>query len=405
MHESTVLIFIVGLIIIACILVNAGFAKIGLPSLVGYLLLGTGIRFVDSKFGFLSGDAYAILNFLGSIGIIALLFRVGLESNLKKLIERFRSASLIWASNLSISWLLGYLAAYYLLEFGLITSLITATALSATSVGVPVGAWQEYNALDSDDGRLMIDVAEMDDISAIFLMALLFSVIPAIEYNDTAILMNNIFTNTGIFIFKFLSLAAFCYLFATKIESHLTGYLTSFKQSTELMLVTFAIASLIAALAGLIGFSIAIGAFFAGLVFSRDPNSVNIDASFTSLYKFFTPFFFIGIGLSFNPDSTSVGIVMGVVLILAAVLGKVIGAGVPAYFTSGTTGALLLGVSMVPRAEICMIIMQKGLELGDRAVPDNLFSGMVLVSVVTCLISIFFIKILLRKKKQQEATT
>lgn len=405
MHESTVFIFIIGLIITACVLINEGFNKIGLPSLVGYLLLGIGIRFIDSKVRFLSGDAYAILNFLGSIGIIALLFRVGLESNLKKLIDKFRSASLIWASNLSISWLFGYLAAYYLLELDLITSLITATALSATSVAVPVGAWQEYNALDTDDGRLLIDVAEMDDISAIFLMALLFSVIPALKDNETTMLMNNIFINTTVFIIKFLSLAAFCYLFSTKIERHLTGYLTSFQQRTELMLITFAIASLIAALAGLIGFSIAIGAFFAGLVFSRDPNSVNIDASFTSLYKFFTPFFFIGIGLSFNPGSTSIGIVIGVVLILAAVFGKVIGAGVPAYFTSGTTGALLLGISMVPRAEICMIIMQKGLELGDWAVPDNLFSGMILVSIVTCLFSIFFIKMLLRKKKQEEATT
>jgi Kef-type K+ transport system membrane component KefB len=60
--------------------------------------------------------------------------------------------------------------------------------------------------------------------------------------------------------------------------------------------VVAGISFLIAALAGLLGFSVAIGAFFAGLVFSRDPDSVKLDGLFDTFYEIFVPFFFIGIG-------------------------------------------------------------------------------------------------------------
>ncbi|MGB3862948.1 MAG: hypothetical protein WBE11_15060 [Candidatus Aminicenantaceae bacterium] len=70
---------------------------------------------------------------------------------------------------------------------------------------------------------------------------------------------------------------------------------------------------------------------------------------------------------------------------LAAIIGKLIGNGLPSLFIMGWTSALLLSVSMVPRAEIAMLVMQRGRDLGDWAVPDHVFGAMVIVSLATCL--------------------
>jgi Kef-type K+ transport system membrane component KefB len=142
---------------------------------------------------------------------------------------------------------------------------------------------------------------------------------------------------------------------------------------------------MIAALAGWLGFSVAVGGLFAGLAFSRDPEAVKMESSFLPVYEWLTPFFFIGIGLQMDPASAVSAAGIGGILLLAAVLGKLLGAGLPALLESGKGAAALLGVSMVPRAEISLVVIQTGNELGAWAVSDTLYGALVIVSAGTCL--------------------
>jgi Kef-type K+ transport system membrane component KefB len=166
------------------------------------------------------------------------------------------------------------------------------------------------------------------------------------------------------------------------------------------MLAVAGIGIIIAAVAGLIGFSLAIGAFFAGLVFSRDPEAVRMEASFLPVYELFSPFFFIGIGLKIDPDSFTSALGLGCILAVAAIAAKVIADGIPVSLMRGMTGGLLIGISMVPRAEIAMVIMQKGLTLGDWAVPKQVFGAMVVVSAATCILSPVAVRVMLREWPQ-----
>ena len=152
---------------------------------------------------------------------------------------------------------------------------------------------------------------------------------------------------------------------------------------------------MIAAIAGLLGFSEAIGAFFAGLVFSRDPEAVKIDASFEMLYDLFVPFFFISVGFTINLASLGAGLTWGSILLLVAIVGKLVGAGLPALLVTGWQGATAIGLSMVPRAEVMMIVMQHGLTLGDWAVSSHVFSAMVVVSALTSLLTPLILRPLL----------
>ena len=93
---------------------------------------------------------------------------------------------------------------------------------------------------------------------------------------------------------------------------------------------------------------------------------------------------------------------MGGILIGVAVLGKLLADGLPVLAMRGIQGAALIGVSMVPRAEISMIIMGKGLAMGGDVVPARVFSAMVMVSAVTCIGAPLVVRSLLRRWPQSE---
>lgn len=390
------LVLLVGVLVVCNILLRCGCQRLGVPPLISYLLLGFGLRLLSDSWRFLTSETRPVLEFLAGIGVVALLFRVGLESKPVELLRQLRRATGIWAGNVFVSAACGYVAGRWLLGLTVVTSLIVATACTATSVGIAISVWRDANAVQTPQGELMLDVAEMDDLSSVLLMGFLFALLPALKGEAQAV--GWIVANTaGVFLAKLLLFGGLCVALSLYAEGRITGFFSRIASRPGPMLVVTGISFMIAALAGLIGFSMAIGAFFAGLVFSRDPQAVKLDASFAALYDLFTPFFFIGVGLHINPQSLAGAWLPAAVLLAAAVLGKLAGAGVPAWLTLGTAGGVLVGVSMLPRAEIFMVVMQRGLRLGEWAVPAHVFSAMVLVSAVTCFVTPPALQPLLRR--------
>lgn len=385
--ELLLVILLIGASIVLALLVKSGLESIGLPSLVGYVTLGFFIRLADSQWGLLSVESKKAYELLSDIGIICLLFEVGLKSNLAGLLRQLRHASMIWISNIFFSGVFGYIASYVILNIPLIPSLFISVSLTATSVGVAVALWRETNALTSPDGELVIDVAELDDLSGIILMAMLFAVAPILEKGLETPLLPGLAQVSGILLSKLAVFAALCLLFSRYIEHPITLFFQKIEPPPDLMIMIAGIGFIIAAIAGLLGFSIAIGAFFAGIIYSRDPQAVKMETSFTPLYEFFTPFFFIGVGLEIDPNTLTSALGLGSVLLIVAILGKLIGTWLPAVPAVGWRGALLVGISMIPRAEIAMVIIRRGRLLGEWAVPPHVFSAMVAVSFATCIIA------------------
>jgi Kef-type K+ transport system membrane component KefB len=378
-------LLIIGGLLALSIVLRPVMRGLGLPPLVGFILLGFGLRLADSGLGFLSADLMSAFQLLAGLGIFALLFRVGLESKLDALLREFPRAAPIWLVSVLLSGALGYLAGRHIVGLQLIPSLFIAVAFTATSVGVSTQIWQEAGALKSRRGSLLIDVAELDDLSAVFLMVLLLGIAPILSgAADGSVLAIAGWTALAL-VAKVLLFGALCVLFSRYLERPITRYFARHERPPDLMLLVAGVGVLIAAFAGLLGLSLAVGALFAGLVFSRDPEAVHVDASFGALYDLFVPFFFIGIGLQFEPASFGLVLAGVGVLFAAAVIGKVIGAGLPALALDGLAGASVIGVSMVPRAEIALVILDEGRRLGPWAVSSELFATMVLVSLATCI--------------------
>jgi len=395
------LVLLFGVLLVVNIFLRMGSKKIGIPSLIGFMTLGFLFRVGDSQIHFLSPGMNQIFNFLADIGLITLLFRVGLESNLKGLIRQIRHASLIWTGDILFSGLLGFVVSYWLLGLELITCLFIGVALTATSVSVSVSVWQEEKAIRSSVGELLIDVAEMDDISGIILMTLLLSAVSGMNSLSKSVAGIDLLKNFGLIILKLFIFGTFCVIFSLLIEKRLLKFFSKRIHSPEPMLIVTGLGFIIAGIGVLLGFSMAIGAFFAGLVFSRDPEAVKWDASFSALYEIFAPFFFIGIGMGVNPQSLTTALGLGGILFVLAVVGKMVGDGGLSLIVTDPKSSALISVSMIPRAEIAMIVMQRGHEMGKWAVSDEVYSAMVIVSLATCVVSPIVLRKFLMKWPQK----
>lgn len=398
-NDIALLDLCVGAFILGSILVRAWFARIGVPSLIGFLILGFLLRLADDNLALLSQQGLYVLDFLARIGVFVLLFRVGLESNLQGLISKLPRAAPIWIGNVVLSGLPAYFVSIHFLDLANIPSLFIAVALTATSVAVSAEVWREAKALNSPNGETFVDVAELDDLSGVALMALLLAVAPVLLKGDHGATFAVVATASLVLLVKAAGFLAVCYLIARYGETYISKALKRAGEPDSILLV-MGCGLLVAAIASWFGFSMAIGAFFAGLIFSRDPEAVKLETLFLPLHALFAPFFFIAIGIKIDPGSLGSAVGLGSVVLAVAVFGKIIGAGWPALMTTGVAGAALIGVSMVPRAEIAMIIAQQGRDLGDWAMPPEVYSALAMISVATCLLSPIGIRWIIRKYPQ-----
>lgn len=393
------LVLLTGGMVVLTMLVKGSLERTVVPPLVGYMLLGICLRwFSDSWPAFSVG--HQIIPFVTQLGLVTLLFRVGIKSDITILVRQLQNASLAWVLNILVAGLAGYYLTVYLLDYGVVSGLIVGAAFTATSVGVSVKIWEEQNALQSANGALLVDLAELDDVSAVILMALVFSIIPVLQSGGSASLVSTLFTAGLGFAIKMILFGGFCYLFAVFLERPMTTFLSKLESRPDSTLTIVGFGFIIAALAAMLGFSLAIGAFFAGLVFSRDPKYISLDDAFLPIYDFFSPLFFVGIGYELQIGAVAPSLEMGIILAAVAIIVKVVANGLPLTILKGFHSGLLIGVSMVPRAEIALVIMQKGMQLGDWAVDQTLFGTMVVVSTITCLASPVLVRQLLMRWPQ-----
>ncbi len=396
-----ILTLLVGITIVIAMVLKGLAAQIGMPTIAAYLLLGLGMQMIDVGGYFQTEGVQAVFSFLAEFGLISLLFRVGLESNLAGLRRQLPRASLILVGDLLCSGLLGFGVAFYGLQWPLITSLFVGAALTATSVGISISVWQEVKALRSRTGELLLDIAEMDDIAAIALMSLLLALLPLFQGTTTAAVGPIAVHTLVLFGLRMSLFAAACLLFSFYLERPLTQFFETIEPSPDPMVTVAGIGFITAALAGFLGFSVAIGAFFAGLAFSRDPEAVTFDASFGILSEFFVPFFFIHIGLSLSLEALPSAVALGLGLTIVAVIGKLVGIWLPTRLTTGVASATLISISMLPRAEITMVILQKAQALGNDVMPPRVFGGMVMMSLLTCVVTPLCLRPLLQRWKVQ----
>ena len=393
--DSTVVLIALGVVLMLGPIIRGGCRRLGVPASVGYIVLGLALGAVIRPWSISSPAISGTFQTLAQLGVVALLFRVGLRSHTQALLAKLPDASWIWIGNVLGSLAVGYIVARYGLDWSVEASLVVATAFSATSIAVSVAVWDELGKLDTDQEQILIDVAELDDLSAAILLAVLLGTLPALMHDEDGLLLL-VGASSAAILAKLALFVVGCYLFAHLLEARFTRFSQRLSDSPATLTISILGAGLaIAAIAEYLGFSVAIGALFAGLAFSRDPEAVRTDGRFTYFYDFLTPFFFIHIGMQTDIGALITGAAVGITLFVAAALAKVVFTALPALRAMSQRDAVTLGVSMIPRAEIALVVVYECRALAPGVVTAEVFAGMVLVSLATCITSPILLRRLL----------
>ncbi len=369
------------------------FAKFGIPSVLGEIFVG--VLLGQSVFGII--PLSDVMRLLAELGIILLLFHIGLEADLKRLKEVGFSALAVAATGALAPMATGFLISYYVFNFPLITSLFIGGTLTATSIGITVRVLEDLGKMKERFAQIVLGAAVLDDIFGVVVLSALFEFSKTLEINVNATFVLIVYIGT-FFLFAPIIGKIFAYFVST-----LSKRLNTLDFVPP---VVVAIILLFAFAAHEIGSPEILGAFTAGIAFSRrftipfaaafqaDKAIINkIEESLNPLIWLFTPIFFVYVGLQIKLKAIDFSSWhfwgLSAVLFVVALITKLL-AGI---FVKGTRKEKLsVGFSMLPRGEVGLIFAEFGRISGIY--DSTLYAVIIFVVALTTLIAPLALKCL-----------
>ncbi|MGT2843719.1 cation:proton antiporter [Streptococcus hongkongensis] len=366
------------IILVASLLAVQFSNRIGIPAVVGQLLVG--ILIGPAVLNFVHQGE--LISFLSELGVILLMFLAGMEANLG-LLKKYLKPSLIVA----ISGVVIPVAAFYLITlamgYQINTAIFYGIVFAATSVSITVEVLQEYNKVKTNTGAVILGAAVADDIIAVLLLSFFISRSKSSGGSSSQL----IFEVLAQLLFLLFLIALVKYIVPTLFA--LVNKFDDFEKNTFLaLLLCFGTALL----AHSVGMSAVIGSFFAGLAIGQTKYATAIEHEISIFaYIFFIPIFFASIALPLKLDGIFNNLPMITLFTVLAVATKLI----PGYlvgrsFKFSKMDSLTIGGGMVSRGEMALIIVQIG--LADKLISSHTYSELVIVVILSTIIAPFILK-------------
>jgi Kef-type K+ transport system membrane component KefB len=367
MHDFPHLLSVLVAIIVATKLLGEAAQRIGQPAVLGELLAG--VILGVSALGILDPHDPVIAAF-SEIGVIVLLFEIGLHTDLDSLLEVGSSALAVGLVGVAVPFALGY-GVSALLGLPVVSAVVCGAALTATSIGISARVLSDLGQLETPEGRVVLGAAVLDDVVGLIILAVVSGLAAGASVSLAGVGLN-VAVAVG-FIVAALAVGGLLVPPMFRLISHL-------ETSGALGLLALGFAFLLAWLATEARSAPIIGAFAAGLVLHRTPQRHDIEQKVTTVGYFFVPIFFAAVGAAVDIRTlvdARVALVGGA-LIVVALLGKLVAGYAPWWFKGNKA---MVGVSMIPRGEVGLIFAQMGLASG--ALDVGLFSAIALMVMVS----------------------
>jgi Kef-type K+ transport system membrane component KefB len=341
--------------------------RIGQPAVVGELLAG--VILGPSVIGFVD-PALPSLHLIAEIGVVLLLFGIGLETDLKKLLSVGGAAFTVAVVGVVLPFALGYFVSRAL-GLTLLPAVVAGAALTATSVGITARVLADLGRLQSVEGQIVLGAAVIDDVIGLVILAIV-----------TDLVAGNAPTALGV---VKTTAIAFGFLAAAVVVGRLVippvfSVIARTGKEHTLATMALALAFLLAVLASKVGSALIVGAFAAGLVLAPTEHVHAIERGVVRLANVFVPVFFVAVGAAV--DVRTLGsrevLVVGLALTAVAIAGKFVAGFAPFWMRANKT---LIGVGMIPRGEVGLIFAQTGLTAGVLNAGD--YSALMLMVLVT----------------------
>jgi Kef-type K+ transport system membrane component KefB len=330
------------------------------------------ITFLQGTAG-LSPDAAAgvfaaqseVISVLAELGVIILLFEIGLESNLKDLMAVGIQASVVAVVGVVVPFTAGTVGLMTLFGIDALPAIFAGAALTATSIGITSKVLSELGRLNSREGQIILGAAVIDDVLGIIVLAVVASLAKdgAVDVSKVVYL---IISASG-FLLGAIALGNF-------FNKSFVAIADKLKTRGELVIPAFIFAFLMAYLAAAIQLEAILGAFAAGLVLEETDKRQELQKQVIPIADMLVPIFFVTVGAKtdlgvLNPaiPSNREGLIMAAFLILVAIFGKVITGFV--VFGQPEINRLAIGVGMIPRGEVGLVFLGIGSSIGILSKP------------------------------------
>ena len=385
------------IILISARLLSETVARFGIPSVIGELLAGLLIG--PSLLGWVSPDT--TMKLLAEIGIILLLFEVGMDTDLSRLARSGSKPIVVAVLGFTLPFALGYSVSAWVFGLSEFTALFIGGTLTATSIGITVRVLDDLGKRHSDEAQIVIGAAVLDDILGVLVLAFLYQF--AVEQQVSIQALGEV----GLYILMFMLLGPLVAKLASAVIEHFEQ-----RAATPGLLLTMALSLILlfSWLAHAVGAPEIMGGFAAGLAFSQhfgfrlwmgkaaalefkpSPKLAHrLEEQVRPLIHAFSPMFFVMVGVSLNLKAINWGSAfiweLAASLLLVAFFGK-FAAGF--FIREPRRNQIAIGLSMIPRGEVGLIFAQLGFSQG--ILNGELYAALLIVIALTTMSPPFLLK-------------
>ncbi|NWF84678.1 MAG: cation:proton antiporter [Bryobacteraceae bacterium] len=346
--------------------------RVRMPGIVGGLL--SGILLGPSLLNLIQYND--LLHALAELGVMFLLFQVGLEVKVSELLRVGKTALLVAVSGVLVPFVMGY-AIYIGAKHPQAEALFMGAAMVATSVGITAQVLSSKGLLEHRTAKIILGAAIIDDVLGLLVLAVVSSMGEGKGIDYTGLL-----TTTVVSIGFVVAIAKYGTDAARIVVPKLAERMRV-PESEYAIAVTFLFG--MALLASVSGVAAIVGAFLAGMALAEIA-SKRLHTLVHGAGELMVPFFLASIGLQLDIHAFASGssLAMGIAILIAAVNSKALGCGAAAW-RLGWKDAARIGIGMVPRGEVGMVIAQIGISRG--AIGQEAYGVAVFMAVMTTVVA------------------
>jgi Kef-type K+ transport system membrane component KefB len=377
MHHASDILFTLFIVFVAAQIGGEIAQRLKLPGVVGEIAAGCVIG--PSLLGWISLDQIATgtpLDVLAEIGVVLLLFAVGLETRLEDLKKVGKVAFVVGVIGVLVPFGMGSVWAHGN-GFNWDRSLFVAAAFVATSAGITARVLQELGALQRIESKVILGAAVIDDILAMLLLGVVVSLQAGGSFNASHLLL---------VLASAVGFIAVIGWGGARVMRWNSSWLERPLGPHSPLMIVLALCLGLAYLSTLFGLAAIIGAFLAGMIASETRQQHTLEQQTKPLLALLTPFFFVVTGskIDLHELASADALLMLAVVTVIAIISKFVGGWLGAL-SLGQRSAAIVGFGMVPRGEVGIVVATLGLAAG---VFDNRIYAIILaMSLLTAMVT------------------
>lgn len=337
-----------------------------------------------------------VISVLSELGVIILLFEIGLESDLKELIRVGPQAAVVAVVGVVVPFAAGTAGLIAIFGLPTIPAVFAGAALTATSIGITAKVLAELQRLSSEEGQIIIGAAVLDDVLGIVVLAVVASLAKTGEIEVSNVLY--LIVGAGVFLVGSI-------LVGRLLSPYFVALVDKLKTRGQLLLSALIFAFILAYIGAAIQLEAILGAFAAGLILAETDKQQELEEQVIPLADFLTPIFFVVVGARtdlsvLNPaiPENREGLVIAAFLIVVAILGKLV-TGL-AVFGKPNINRLAIGVGMIPRGEVGLVFVGVGSATGTLS--KSLEAAIIMMVILTTFLAPAFLRIVFQNSDKSE---